>query len=1013
MIRGMDFISVGNGDNFDSFVVRLDTFQCPILQLNANPSGNNDNVTILLPDLFEADTCLPLYLIKFTSNSFGTIPYLATDTICLTGDFLEIAYADTVFCVGDTNPRPIRLVSTDSLGGFCCLSGTPGFFVLPNGEIPLHNGAIGLDQSFAYQTTHPACPVRDSFQIDVLPRVPAQATFGSVNSASYCPSGYVLADTGSLFPKGGHFFAPDPGLVLVDDSIGLVDLGQCDPGTYDLYYWVEESCYDSAHLVIEVLPQDSVVVAYPIPYQGNFQRICQNSSPVGPLFLSGQSGGTFTALPNSLILDSNGVIDPMLSQTGNYTIMYVTPGLCPDTAIAALNLTVDSIPDASFVILPTEVCGSDSILPIDTVPNPGTFEVFSQGILIYSTTIPEIPIDGVLAPGASYLIRHIQSGNGFCRDTAYDFITVVQNDDAAFGYNPDFYCFGDNDPIPLIIGNGGGSFQAVTSGTVVDSIGRIDLDSSGAGMHIIQYLTSGVCPDSLLDTIQINNSVNAFFSYPASQFCKTDSNPFPTLNSSGGLFSGNLPGIAIDSVTGEVNLLASVPGLYEVTYGFVGSCQTSYSLTLQILDFPNIPVLAYPLDTFCRDSSPPLPSLTTDSVGVFIGSAGVVFLNSSLGSLDLSLIPAGGPYVVQFDIGNPCALDPLDTFYVLQEPLLEFSYPVEAVCVEDAPVLPDILINPASVGITSFSASSGLAIGNGGMVEPGLSQPGFYEILCRTGGYCPATGEAEITIHPLPVNPALAMQPDSVICQGEPVSMSLSANDGISFSYLLNGALVDSLFFFLELDSLHDGDIVTGVIGNAFGCSVSVSQQITVRPRPDLSVDPPSGSVLRKGEIPLRLESDTPFTIVDWNLSYQGNLLDSGVTASIGPGSSQLVDFDLDALGLDPARYLVELVPNALGCAGESEILEYYVLEQPFFVPEVFTPNGDGQNDVWQVVWLDQVNLGNYGIRVFNRSGGEVHQMNASDQWDGGALPDGVYWWLITGPEGAELQRGGLTLRRR
>lgn len=25
---------------------------------------------------------------------------------------------------------------------------------------------------------------------------------------------------------------------------------------------------------------------------------------------------------------------------------------------------------------------------------------------------------------------------------------------------------------------------------------------------------------------------------------------------------------------------------------------------------------------------------------------------------------------------------------------------------------------------------------------------------------------------------------------------------------------------------------------------------------------------------------------------------------------------------------------------------------------------------------------------------------------------DGVYWWLGPGPKGAELQRGGLTLRR-
>ena len=1012
-IQGMDFISVGGGDNFDSFVVRLDTFPCQILQLNATPSGNNDDVTILLPDLFVADTCLPLHLIKFTSNAFGMVPYLASDTICLTGDYVDIQYADSTFCLGDTNPRPATFVSTDSLGSFCCTSGSPGFIVLPNGEIPLHNGAVGLNQSFAYETTHPECSVRDSFQIDVLARIPAQATFSSLTSASYCPSGYVLADTTALFPKGGRFHSPDTGLVMVDDSIGLIDLGVSNIGVYDLYYFVDEPCYDSAHLVIEVLPLDSALVTYPISYQGNFQRVCQNSPLVAPLFLSGSSGGTFTPLPNTLVLDSNGVIDPILSQPGNYTIMYVSPGTCPDTVIAAANLTIDSIPDASFVILPNEVCERDSILPIDSVANPGIFEVFSQGVSIYSTTLPGIPVQGVLSPGASYLIRHIQSGNGYCSDTAYDFISVVQADDASFAYDPDFYCFGDNDPIPLIMGNGGGSFQPLTVGTVVDSIGRLDLNGSGPGMHIIQYLTSGVCPDSMIDTVQINNSVNAFFSYPASQYCKTDSNPLPQVTSGGGSFAGNMVGIVIDSVSGEINLGASDPGLYEVTYSFIGSCQTSYTLTLQISDFPNIPSLAYPSDTFCRDSSPPFPSLNTDSLGVFIGSAGVVFQNSVLGSVDLSLTPSGGPYVVQFDIGNPCAIDPADTFYVLQEPFLDFTYPVDAVCIGNDVVYPDIQITPSSVGIDSFSASGGLSLGANGEIGPSLSQPGSYQVVCRSEGYCPATEAAAITIHPLPLNPEMRLEPDTVICSGDPVEAMLSANDGVSFSYLLNGEMIDSLFFFTELDSLRNGDLLTGLIGNAFGCLDSIEQQVTVRPRPTLTIDPPSGSVLRKGGIPLRMDSDVPFTIVDWSISYQSNVLDSGISASIGPGNSKVLDFDLDALGLDPAKYLIELKPSSLECPGEVRQLEYYVLEQPFFVPEVFTPNGDGQNDIWQVVWLDQVSPVDYSIRVFNRSGGEVHRMSAFDQWDGGALPDGVYWWLISGPEGSELQRGGLTLRRR
>lgn len=69
----------------------------------------------------------------------------------------------------------------------------------------------------------------------------------------------------------------------------------------------------------------------------------------------------------------------------------------------------------------------------------------------------------------------------------------------------------------------------------------------------------------------------------------------------------------------------------------------------------------------------------------------------------------------------------------------------------------------------------------------------------------------------------------------------------------------------------------------------------------------------------------------------------------------------------------------------------------PVYVPNVFTPNGDGINDVWQIVtnsdcWLS------WDVKIFNRWGNMIYEMNSPDQvWDGTVIgsdrivSDGVY----------------------
>ena len=99
-----------------------------------------------------------------------------------------------------------------------------------------------------------------------------------------------------------------------------------------------------------------------------------------------------------------------------------------------------------------------------------------------------------------------------------------------------------------------------------------------------------------------------------------------------------------------------------------------------------------------------------------------------------------------------------------------------------------------------------------------------------------------------------------------------------------------------------------------------------------------------------------------------------------------------------PGNYSVE-VTNHCGVTTGSVKVQYENCDCHFYIPNAFTPNHDGKNDVFRPKWIclfDQ-----YDLKIFNRWGQLVfHSSNPDMGWDGtmGGMPqvDGGYVWLIT-----------------
>ncbi len=106
----------------------------------------------------------------------------------------------------------------------------------------------------------------------------------------------------------------------------------------------------------------------------------------------------------------------------------------------------------------------------------------------------------------------------------------------------------------------------------------------------------------------------------------------------------------------------------------------------------------------------------------------------------------------------------------------------------------------------------------------------------------------------------------------------------------------------------------------------------------------------------------------------------------------------------------------ANGCSNTDSALIRVILPNNFYIPNVFTPNGDGNNDIFYI--LSQSGVRVLSFQVFDRIGEKVH--DGTYPWDGNykgkpATP-GVYVYVcklgLFGDDRAVFRKGSVTLIR-
>ncbi len=318
-----------------------------------------------------------------------------------------------------------------------------------------------------------------------------------------------------------------------------------------------------------------------------------------------------------------------------------------------------------------------------------------------------------------------------------------------------------------------------------------------------------------------------------------------------------------------------------------------------------------------------------------------------------------------------------------------------------------------------------------GSVTHDYAQAGTYQVsvvVTDTSGSCSDTLFFQVEV----IGPAQAMLgPDTVLCPGstvilevDPNATAIGWNDGSAGSSL---AVSDpgTYWVSLELGGCATSDTVVVDQGTLPSVVASTDTTLCGSGVVQFTATGSSGDVFTwsDGTQGTTLVTSTPGTYTVTATSACGEAWDDVVLRVSAPyqhpavvhtcperaiewelpvGSTEIVWSNGETspnVDLEVGSYTYHFV-DAAGCYQEGQLVVAVDISSDgyYYVPNVFTPNGDGVNDSFEVVGAEH---DGFEFSIFNRWGELIFEtIDADKAWDGSCLgasvPDGTYVYVVS-----------------
>lgn len=973
------------------------------------------------------------YTVTYTVPSSGPCPGTsATANVTITqAPAASIGYPSTLCNVSNTPATPnlpVPVTQTGTTGGVYSIAPATGLNINTTTGTLNPSGATPGTYTITY--TIAAAGGCNTFTTSATVNISGTPTATIGYASTLCSSAGIIPVTRT--GNAGGTYTSTPAGLSINAATGAINTLQSVPGTYDVVYSIAPSapCPGlETRTTVHITQAPSANITYPAVLCNVANTSTTPNNPIA-VTQTGTTGGLYSIQPaTGLSLDANtGTISPANATAGTYTITYTIAGAggCPAFTTSA-TVVVNNTPSASIRYPGSPYCnGITTPQSVALTGNTGGRYTTTPGLSLN-------PVTGAINPSLSvpgtYTVTYTLTPAVPCFEfSTTTSVTITEAPVVSLPNAAQTICSGETAVFSItsslaninlnwsVTGGLPAGISGVSSGNIPAPANSISLTFTNTG-STSQTLSIQVVP--------VNPAQNACAGPPAViQLTVNPISPIPVIGDTvkycqasavAPLTAGTAPSHRLIWYDGNGQLLPVAPTpstaipaqiVYYVSQVNAYNCESPKKKVVVVIN--PTPVIGFeairdPTDCGMPSGAVLLTINTINSTTPIGNAAFEIYYNKNhsntitgpvMGSTnaagELSIALAAGTYTNVRVVLYGCASNTLAGPYELKDPTPP-GKPAAGyntnLCSNDtlrltALSVPGVLGNGnpnESVPATyvwagpAFGSNSYTTSGSSIALAPPLEQKaGFYVVYAMQGNCRSVETSFTVAVKQAPSKPVIVTR--TPLCAGDDLPLQANStmpgnNPQLNYTWTGPGLSVpvNSQNTGINNVMVNDGGLYTiTATSPATGCSAQTDTLIRIGNYPEIRLFPglvtaPTGTLLPL--TPRILNSNAPNVLpmqsYTWTPSNDITCYGNGCDSAVATVKRDVC-------------YQVKAT-NIYGCSDTASIcIKAFCENAQVFIPNAFTPDGDGKNDILMVRGTGIASVKSF--RIFNRYGEVVFE---------------------------------------